>query len=135
MQKLLESKRLKLLLDVKTKWISMLSFANQVLAKYKTLMLKMNDDLNIVAYTSTNLGYLYGIEAMMGLTCIMLMLEVIHVLIKFVQGHKTYVCVFVIVVKMCCVELYKNVFIPKNNTRRTISRHSWTFRHVPIITY
>jgi hypothetical protein len=33
--------------------------------------------------------------------------------LSFLQGCKIYVCVFVIIVKMCCVELYKNVFIPK----------------------
>jgi hypothetical protein len=134
LQKLLETKGLKLLPNVKTKWISMLSFANQILAEYKTLMFKMNDDLNIVVLTSINLKYLYGIKVVMGLTCIMLMLEVIHALIKFVQGRKTYVCVFVIVVKMCCVELYKNVFKPKKKTMKTISRHYWTFMHVPMIT-
>jgi hypothetical protein len=43
----------------------------------------------------------------------MLMLKAIHALIKFLQGRKIYVCVFVIIVKMCCVELHKNAFIPK----------------------
>lgn len=105
LQKLLETKRLKLFPNVKTKWISMLSFANRILVEYKTLVLKMNDDLKIVVSTSTNLGCLYGIEVVMGLTCIMSMLKVTHALIKFVQGCKTYVCVFVIFVKMCCVKL------------------------------
>lgn len=46
----------------------------------------MNDDLNIVVVAKTNLGYLYDIEVVMGLTCIMSMLEAIHELIKFAQG-------------------------------------------------
>jgi len=88
LQKLFETKRLKLLPNIKTKWISMLSFANQVLAKYKTLMLKMNDDLSIVVLISINIGYLYGIEVVMGLTCIMLKLEVIHALISLCKVAK-----------------------------------------------
>jgi hypothetical protein len=97
-------------------------------------MLRMNDDLNIVVIANTNLGYLYGIDMVMGLTYIMSMLEVIYALIKFTQGCKTYVCDFVIVVKMCCVKLYNMYSYPKTITKRTISRHSWTFMHVPIIT-
>jgi hypothetical protein len=47
----------------------------------------MNDDLNIVATTKTNLVYLFDIELVMGLTYILPMLEVVHVLIKFAQSQ------------------------------------------------
>jgi hypothetical protein len=58
----------------------MLSFTKWVLVdQYKTLVVRMNDDLNIVATTKTNLVYLYDIELVMGLTYIMLMLEVVYV--------------------------------------------------------
>jgi len=58
----------------------MLSFTKCVLVdQYKTLVVKINDDLNIVATTKTNLVYLSNIELAMGLTYIMLMLEVVHV--------------------------------------------------------
>jgi hypothetical protein len=104
--KLLETKGLKLICNVKTRWISMLSLAKRILAEYKTLVVKMHDDLHIVATTKTNLQYLCDIEVVMGLACIMLLLESIHVLIKFVQACDTFVFDFVIIVKMCCVELY-----------------------------
>jgi len=79
----------------------MLYFTKWVLVdKYKTLVVRMNDDLNIVATTKTNFMYLFDIELMMGLTYIMLMLEVVHVLIKFVQGQETYVCDFVTTIKI-----------------------------------
>ncbi len=68
--------------------------------KYKTLVVRKNGDLNIVATTKTNFVYLFDIELMMGLTYIMLMLEVIHVLIKFVQGQETYVCDFMTTIKI-----------------------------------
>jgi hypothetical protein len=49
----------------------------------------------------------------MGLACIMFLLESIHILIKFAQVCDTFVCDFVIVMKMCCVELYNMYFDPK----------------------
>jgi hypothetical protein len=86
--KWLETKGLKLLRNVKTRWISMLSFTKWVFVDiYKTLTMRMNDDLNIVATTKTNLVYLFDIELVMGLTYILPMLEVVHVLIKFAQSQ------------------------------------------------
>jgi hypothetical protein len=38
----------------------------------------------------------------MGLTCIMPLLEAIHALIKFVQAHDTWLCDFLNSIKMCC---------------------------------
>ncbi len=84
----------------------MLSFAKRILAEYKTLVVKMHDDLHIVATTKTNLQYLCDIEVVMGLAYIMLLLESVHALIKFAHAYDTFVCDFVIAVKMCCVELY-----------------------------
>jgi hypothetical protein len=81
--------------------------AKQVLAKYKTMVVKMhNNNLHIVATTKMNLQYLCDIEVVMGLANIMPLLESVHVLIKFTQAHDTFLCDFVTVVKMCCVELY-----------------------------
>ncbi len=66
----------------------------------------MHDDLHIVATVKTNLQYLCDIEVVMGLACTMPLLESVHVLIRFKQARDTFVCDFVITVKMCCVELY-----------------------------
>ncbi len=62
----------------------MLSLTKWVPAKYRTLVVKMNDDLHIMVVTKTNLQHLYDVEVVMGLTCIMPLLEAIHALIKFV---------------------------------------------------
>jgi len=105
--KLLKTKGLKLLHNVKAMWISMLSLMNRLFVEYKTLMVHMNNDLNCVVATKTNLEYLCDIEVVMGLMCIMPMLKAIHALIKFVQACDTFVCDFVTVVKLCCPKLYK----------------------------
>jgi hypothetical protein len=52
--------------------------------KYKSLVVKMHDDLDIVAIAKTNLQYLCDIEMVMELACIMPLLESVHVFIKFV---------------------------------------------------
>ncbi len=58
----------------------------------------------------------------MGLACIMFLLESIHILIKFAQVCDTFVCDFVIVMKMCCVELYNMYFDPKKNMVQNSSK-------------
>ncbi len=64
----------------------MLSLMKRVLAEYKTIMVRMNNDLNRVVATKTNLEYLCDIEMVIGLMCIMPMLEVVHALIKFIHS-------------------------------------------------
>jgi hypothetical protein len=54
-------------------------------SEYKTLVVHMNNDLNHVVATKTNLKDLRDIEVIMGLTSIMPVLEEIHALIKFIQ--------------------------------------------------
>ncbi len=61
----------------------MLFLAQWVLAEYETMVVNMHDDLHIVAVVKTNLQYLCDIEVVMGLVCIMPLLELIHALIKF----------------------------------------------------
>jgi hypothetical protein len=53
----------------------MLSPTKHVLAEYKILVVKMHDDSHIVVVAKTNLQYLCDIEVMMGLICIMPLLE------------------------------------------------------------
>jgi hypothetical protein len=48
--------------------------------------MRMNDNMNIVAVTKTNLLYLYDVEVVSGLTCNMPLLEVVHALIKFAHA-------------------------------------------------
>jgi hypothetical protein len=96
----------------------------RILVEYKTLVVKMHDDLHIVVVTKTNLQYICDIEVVMGLTCIMPLLELVHALIKFVQDHDTFVCDFVIVVKRLivlncttCIEIVKKKMVQNNSKR------------------
>jgi hypothetical protein len=49
----------------------MLSFVKQILSKYKTLVVKMNDYQYILPTTKINLQYICGINMVMVLTHIM----------------------------------------------------------------
>ncbi len=73
-------------------------------------MVHINNDLNHVVVTKTNFEYLFEIEMIMGLVCIIPMLKSLHAFIKFAQTCDTFVCDFVTNFKLCCVELYKLFF-------------------------
>ncbi len=118
---------LKLFYNVKTKWIAMLFLAKRVLVEYKTLVVKMHDDLHIVVVAKTNLQYICDIEVVMGLVYIMRLLELVHALIRFVHAHDTFMCDFVIVVKKLIVLNYITcIQILKKNIVQNNSKCSWT---------
>jgi hypothetical protein len=56
----------------------MLFHAKRLLAKYKSLMVKMNDDLAMIETTSPTLEFLCDVEVVLGIMCIMPMLEVFY---------------------------------------------------------
>jgi len=60
--------------------------------------------------TKNNFQIFCDIEVVMGLACIMFLLELVHVFMKFTHAYDTFVCDFVIVVKMCCAKLYNMYF-------------------------
>jgi hypothetical protein len=67
---------------------------------YTSLVVRMIDDMNVMATIRKILGYLCDIEVVMGMTCIMPLLEAVHVLIKFAQSKDYFVHYFVTFVKM-----------------------------------
>jgi hypothetical protein len=70
----------------------------------------MINDVNVMATTWKNLGYLCDIEVVIGLTCIMPLLEEVHVFIKFAQLKDSFVHDFVTFVKMYYANLY-NMYV------------------------
>jgi len=65
----------------------MLSHAKRVLTKYKSLVVKMNDDLTMIETARPTLEFLCDVKVVLGLMCLMCimpMLEVVYDdLIKF----------------------------------------------------
>jgi hypothetical protein len=60
----------------------------------------MFDDMNVMVIAWKNMGYLCDIEVIMGLTCIMPLVEVVHAFKKFAQSKNNFVHYFVTFVKM-----------------------------------
>jgi hypothetical protein len=69
---------------MKTRWIFMLFYAKRLLAKYESLVVKMNDDVATIETTRPTFEFLCDVEVVLGVMCIMPMLEVVYDdLIKF----------------------------------------------------
>jgi hypothetical protein len=97
--KTLETKGLKLLQNIKIRWMSMLSPLKHVLGKYKSLVVKMHTNARNNKLAWENLDLLCDIELVFYLPCILPMLEMVHTLIKYVQRRDVFICEFNDVVK------------------------------------
>jgi hypothetical protein len=62
--------------------INMLAPNNRVLAEYKSLVVKMGDDMAKNASTKNNYELLCDCDIVLGLTCVLPMLEVVQSLSK-----------------------------------------------------
>jgi hypothetical protein len=72
---IMEIKGPRILINIKTCWISMLLPTKRVLLGYHALVLKMHRDVDTITHAAHNLELLCDLEVMLGLSCIMPMLE------------------------------------------------------------
>jgi hypothetical protein len=98
---MLETKGDKILQNVKTRWFSMLSLAKRLMAKYKTLLLKMALDNLTNQQTKQNYEHLCDLQILLGLACIFPLLEFMHALIKFAHMWDVFMCDLVVTIKVC----------------------------------
>jgi hypothetical protein len=103
---ILEIRGLKILQNVKTRWISMLKPFKWVMAKYKTLIVKMSRENVSVAQARFDLNLLCHLHMLLGLFCLLPLLEAVNALIKFAQRRDVFICDFVATVEICQVDLY-----------------------------
>lgn len=61
----------------------------------------MNDDVAKVLSARTNYELLCNVEIAMGLTCVLPMLEAIQSLSNLAQNRDTFICDYVVAVKLC----------------------------------
>jgi hypothetical protein len=95
-----------ILRNMKTRWISCLEHVKPMMSKYKALILKMHLDSTSLATAKANLNLLCEIELLLGLACILPMLEALNYLLKFSQQTACFVCDMVPGVKLCQANLY-----------------------------
>jgi hypothetical protein len=84
--KILDSKGNKLLKNIKTWWISMLSPCKRIFAKYKLLVVNMAKDSDHIENEKSNFNLLCDVETLQGLAYILPCLETMQRLFKFAQG-------------------------------------------------
>jgi len=80
---MLETKENKIIWNVKARWISMLSPAKRLMAKYKTLIVKMTLNNLTSQQAKQNYEHLCDLQILLGLAYVLPLLEFVHVLIKF----------------------------------------------------
>jgi hypothetical protein len=96
----------RILKNIKTRWISCLEPVKRVLSEYRALVLKMHMDAPSLATAKANLNLLCEIELLLGLTCILPMLEALTYLMKFSQQTTCFVCDMVAAIKLCQADLF-----------------------------
>ncbi len=88
----------------------MLAFSKRLVFEYKYVIMKMSEDLPTNHVATTNYELLCDVETIMGLTCVLPMLEVVQNLNKRVQNKVCFVCDFVAVMKLIQVDIY-NLYV------------------------
>ncbi len=84
-------------------------------AKYKTMIMKMSHDSALVVQARFNFNLLCGLHILLGLSCLLRLLEAMNVLIKFVQGRDVFICDFVVTIKIHQTNIYMMYSNPSNN--------------------
>jgi hypothetical protein len=87
--------------NVKTRWISMLSPAKRIMAKYKTLLVKMALDNPTNQQAMLICEHFCDLHIFLGLVCILHLLKSMHALIKFAQSRDVFMCDLVANIKVC----------------------------------
>jgi hypothetical protein len=91
---------------LKTRWINMVAPSKVVLEEFKTLLVRMVEDAIINEFVVANYELLCDIEILMGLTCLLPMLEALQGLNKYAQNKKTFIYDFMVSVKLGQVDLH-----------------------------
>ncbi len=118
-------KRNKIFQNVKTRWISMLNFAKKVIVKYKILLVKMVLNNLTNQQAKMNYEHLCDLQILLGLACILSLLELVHVFIKFVQMKDVFMCNLMVIIKVCQGDLY-NMYLEQ--TSNFIANIFWAFK-------
>jgi hypothetical protein len=93
----------------------MLALSKRLVSEYKSIIMKMSKDLltNLVAATDYEL--FCDVETLMGLTCVLTMLEAMQSLNKLVENKDCFICDFVATVKLSQVDLYDLYVDPEHH--------------------
>ncbi len=80
------------------------------MTKYKTFIVKMSQDNPSIARARLNIDLLCDIDTFFTLSCLLLLLKVINVLIKFAYKRDVFICDFVPTIKICQIDFFMMYF-------------------------
>ena len=83
----------------------MLQLAKRVLDEYRDLVLKMHVDKISNNHGIRNFELLYDLHALLGLSCILPMMNALDYLMKFNQDRKCFIRDMVAIIKICQLDL------------------------------
>jgi hypothetical protein len=109
---IMETKGLKMLKAVKTRWIDMLSPSKRVLSKYRPLLVKMGQDLHTSILAKDNFEALVDVEVLLAFHYLVPMLEIVKRVIKWAQDRDVYIVDFISGMKDCTSLLYRHFVDP-----------------------
>lgn len=104
---LTETKGLKMLKNVKTRWVSLIEPLRRLLSEYRNLIYKMTANLGENAKAEACLVMLLDPYPLLGMCALLPLLEAVDTLVNFAQKRDIYICDFVAAVKICQASLYK----------------------------
>jgi hypothetical protein len=126
----MQSKGLKILKNIQTRWICMLSPTIRIMNKYRVLLVKMSidsktpekdnqgkkakTDKKLLKLTQKNLSHLTDIQILLGLSGLLPLLRCIHSLMQFAQVCEVFVCDYVSAIQICMAKV--TAFYVDDNT-------------------
>jgi hypothetical protein len=114
----------KILQNIKTRWINMLNLTKQVMSMYMPFVARMVEDIPSIVIAKHNFELFYDVNLLISLSCLLPMLETIHVLIKFALKKDVFVCDFITTIKICNGQLYSHYFDLETKYMFDISKSS-----------
>jgi hypothetical protein len=104
----LETKGNKILLNIKTRWMSILAPVVRVMNEFKPLLVKMNENATVRKPKALAVKcwlHLTDVKVVVGMACLMPMLHLANKLMKLAQCNDVYVCDYLTVVKKLQLDL------------------------------
>jgi hypothetical protein len=117
---ILHSKGLKILRNVKTRWLSMMSPAIQIMTEYKSLLLKMMIDKEEFDVAKTCFDHLVDVQIVISLSCLVSMLRSLHSLMQFAQKIDIYICNYLAIIQLCTADITTYYINPQTRFKHDV---------------
>jgi hypothetical protein len=101
----MQTKGLKILQNVTTRWLNMLSPSERILIEYHTLVLKLYEDKATLSQAVKSYDRLLDVQILIGLSCFLPMLRSLNSFMEFAQSRNVFISDYLAAVKECQMEI------------------------------